>query len=94
MTYDKQYFIAKFSAIPEELWTSGEDFNESTGKCCARGHCGIRGKTSECEEGMALYRVFDSGPNTWPVDINDGHDKRYQQPTPKARILAALNDLP
>lgn len=94
MNYDKKYFIEKFSAIPDELWTTGEDFNETTGKCCARGHCGSRGCADSSEECMALYRVFFSDMNSMPVDINDGYDPRYQQAHPKQRILAALNDLP
>jgi hypothetical protein len=36
--YTRDYFIAKFEAIPEELWTT-RVFRDG-GKCCAMGHCG------------------------------------------------------
>lgn len=43
MNYDVTYFIRKFEAIPEHLWTT-EKFSEkknifSKRKCCAQGHC-------------------------------------------------------
>lgn len=90
--YDRDYFIAKFEAIPEELW-SVKSYGTG-GKHCAHGHCG-----QYSEESVALAMLwetdeFESIPETISVAINDGEDRRYQQPTPKQRILAALRDLP
>lgn len=35
--------------------------------------------------------IFDS-LNIGIVDVNDGTNKKYKQPTPKERVLAAFND--
>lgn len=78
--FTKQYFIDKFSAIPDELWITG-NFRDKKGRCCAIGHCSIEG------EGLALVDIFGVGSSSC---INDGGDPRFQQPTPRARILAAL----
>jgi hypothetical protein len=90
MNYDVDYFIAKFEAIPEERWCEGT-YDDLTGRHCALGHCGIRfeaGKSSN-PEGDALVKLTA----TEAVNINDGHDGRYEQPTPKQRIIAALLDI-
>lgn len=98
MTYDKTHFIAKFSAIPEALWCT--ELLHSGDACCVLGHCHNgderRGPTGECAALIRLFqpahdfRVFESVI----ADINDGKDDRYGQSTPKARVLAALADLP
>lgn len=98
MTYDKAYFIAKFEAIPEEQWAEGD--YEVSNKRCALGHCGAPTTTAEADALVRLFKPgFEGGKysyySTTPVpDINDGTNKHYPQPTPKQRILAALNDLP
>lgn len=86
MKYTVDYFIEKFEAIPEELWCIGTfQIGE---KCCAFGHCGgtehIGANTVECNELIKVLTVV--------AETNDGTNKLYQQPTPKQRILAALND--
>jgi hypothetical protein len=88
MTYDKAYFIAKFSAIPEELWCSNLYVGERDTHC-ALGHCGHNVGNGGTEESAWLEDILPNVKN-----INDGRCTGYQQPTPKARILAALNDLP
>ncbi len=93
--YDTQYFIDKFSAIPEELWITGE-FQNPDKPCqrCAYGHCGCDDMSDENEEANCLDRLFrDHGLRVPPV--NDGEKARdsgefWKLPTPKARILAAL----
>jgi hypothetical protein len=98
-TYDKAYFIAKFSAIPDELWGEGSYGNMSDGPACAMGHCmrldDLDGAAEHTRKLAALFpqaNEYISGSRV--IEINDGSDPRYQQPTPKARILAALADLP
>ena len=88
-TYNADYFIAKFEAIPEEKWTT-LTYHEGD-KSCALGHCGrtIGGCT---QESRALGDLFEKH-GLWVPDVNDGCDSRYPQPTPKQRILAALRDI-
>jgi len=84
--YDVNYFIKKFEAIPEDKWTTGRF--ALGGQCCALGHCGERLR-AETEESRALDRVV--GEHGFVViTINDGSDLRFNQPTPKKRILAVL----
>jgi hypothetical protein len=93
-TYDKQYFIDKFAAIPEDRWiTSFYADPDDDSRCCAFGHCGVRFLMSgpnDGEEAAALASLLQHRT----ASINDGQHESYQQPTPKQRILAALNDLP
>jgi hypothetical protein len=90
--YTRDYFIAKFEAIPEELWTTGE-FKEGE-KCCAFGHCGVNLDCCHNEESEGLIRLMLQLGEFVVTAINDGEHPDYQQPTPKQRILAALHDLP
>lgn len=92
--YDKAYFIAKFEAIPEELWCT-HAFVDEEGRHCAMGHCGDRSEIVSPPECRALKSLLvDRYDGNAVPAINDGLDPRYPQPTPKQRILAALNDLP
>lgn len=114
--YTVDYFIEKFSKIPESLWICG-DQGTMDGPRCALGHChtskrlgtyGICG--NEHPEGIALMKIFlDNGlttkdsnayaktiePGRYHViaSVNNGSQPRYQQPTAKQRILAALYDI-
>lgn len=96
--YDKAHFLAKLGAIPDSEWCMGE-FEDHYGRHCAGGHCGAAEATAESQ---ALYQLLGFLPKTRGSKtamahlprINDGADPRYQQPTPRARILAALHDLP
>jgi hypothetical protein len=86
--YDVDYFIRKFEAIPEELWCIGQ-YTDGEGRYCALGWCRRSGDENGYAEEVALERI---SPFFVP-DVNDGHDERYQQPTPKQRVLAALRDI-
>lgn len=89
MIYDIDYFINKFSSIPEEKWCADHFVNGK--KHCALGHCGQDPFTGRTEESHSLINLF---PHKQSVSaINDGGNEDYQQPTPKQRVLAALNDL-
>lgn len=92
ITYNAAYFIAKFEAIPEELWATAR-LSEG-GKCCALGHCGCRDEDNEWPvEGVALSRLMYDAIDIGPATINDGCSRRFSQPTPKQRILAALREI-
>ncbi len=83
--YTPAYFIAKFEAIPDELWCVNH-YAGPGGSHCAIGHCeGIHSAEADALRGLLP---------TPAAGINDGNSSKYQQPTPKARILAALRDLP
>ncbi len=92
---NKEYFINKFEAIPEDQWCTG-DFEDTEGRHCAAGHCGsVYGNVGA--EATVLYNLISALSIENPVNIvlvNDGADGRYMQPTPKQRVLAALRDLP
>lgn len=91
MTYNVDYFINKFEAIPEDKWFVGSYQNPNNPEQkCARGHCGGDYSWLSTEEEMALLKLLGRFTTT---SINDGIDLNYQQPTPKQRILAALYDL-
>lgn len=86
MKYGVDYFIKKFSAIPEELWMTG-DFTDGT-RYCVLGHCGERDDIMVTRESRALRLLFKTGPVVGPVFTND--DAIELGPTPKTRVLAAL----
>ena len=88
--YDADYFIRRFSAIPDEKWCTGA--YRKGDAMCASGHCllwGDHGRRESTNEWRALCDMF--GRNA-PSLVNDGHCPRYRQKTPRARILAALRD--
>lgn len=103
MKYTVNYFIKKFEAIPDNLWT----VQTVRGKRrSALGHCGfkeMKGWEQETEESKALMDIFNEEYwNVWDVNYFTFGDPRpeYSQyiifkglKTPKARILAALNHI-
>jgi|GEM_PF-3535459 len=94
--YDAAYFIRKFSAIPDEKWCVWA-FRIGD-RCCARGWCGTVYYSQPTAEDVVLGSVLavEKGSPQERCDtvgkINNGFDARYPQPTPRARILAALRD--
>ena len=86
---DADYFIQKFTAIPEEWWIVGE-IRDECGRCCAFGHCGELNddNTPLTAESTALVELLQ--PLGRVADINDNSPRVYSEPTPRARILAAL----
>ncbi len=96
--YDIDYFINKFTAIPDDKWTTRR-YETINDKCCALGHCGER-TTKHTIEATTLNDIIANShiippqsKSTTIVYINDGDHNDYKQDTPKARILAALNDI-
>ncbi len=100
MLFNKQYFIDKFEALPESAWQTRNYHNPETGASCALGHCGAR--IHSPDPTMPYYRdnlytaESEALVNLVPyiVKINDGVGVYPGQTTPKARVLAALRDLP
>lgn len=88
--YTVDYFIKKFTAIPDEKWCVGHYINFD-GQCCAKGLCGDREDINSPPEASALEGCFPAHISV--CDVNDGELAEYQQATPRARILAALNDI-
>lgn len=83
--YNANYFIKRFEKIPESKWCIKEyTVNDQH---CALGHLGcVLGKT-DTPLAKKLNRILAQET----PEINDGLHDDYQQPTPKERILAALN---
>jgi hypothetical protein len=95
MKYDSNYFINKFKHIPEHRWMTG---NYGTGEDisaphCALGHCGARLRPSDDPEAEVLSKLFLDNLSQSVAFVNDNCYGRYDQSTPKARILAALQDI-
>lgn len=95
-SYNIDYFINKFEAIPEHKWTTAvyiEDDSYGGINCCAFGHCGMRNLDDSFNEESAALADLAKSIGAPIVDINDGKMYAYPQPHPKARILAALYDI-
>lgn len=94
MSTKKQMFVDFFTGIPDEQWCVGIDWSGE--KRCAINHVQ---KSMPLELPVLFYLrrpkvLRDAGSEPESImAINDGKDPRYTQPTPKARILAWLNDL-
>lgn len=88
MKYTIDYFIKKFSKIPDSKWTTKR--YKRGERCCAFGHCGQKDVFGTKEsQALAKYQIdaqYFSG-------INDGDCEKFQQSKPKARVLAALKYL-
>lgn len=91
IVYNVDYFIDKFEKIPENKWCAHDYSNGEGTKFCAAGHCGAT-YWNYHPEANTLADIFISH-ETKVAHVNDGGDLRYQQPTPKGRILAALRDI-
>jgi hypothetical protein len=97
-----KFFIKKFESIDEDKWCAGTRDN-GLGQRCALGHANPSADRAEVmygdtDETRAVGELFDSSGfaiigQVKVAEINNGFDPRYQQPTPKQRILAALRDL-
>lgn len=100
--YTADYFLTKFSAIPERLWC---EFSRSVGEQrCALGWCYPEKIMAKLSQTAGAYPVSDEekalivlvkilNPKFGAGGINNGLYKEYPQKTPKQRILAALHDI-
>jgi hypothetical protein len=97
--YSTDYFIDKFSAIPDDRWCVGP-YADGEGRFCARGHCGATKLGVYNDEDRALVKLFwfskdAEGKSLYlsVSEVSDGGDKRYKQATPRERILTALDHI-
>lgn len=90
-TYDVDFFLKKFEAIPENMWHTHSYSNATKTKFCAFGHCGVtdRGNSMSFSMDVMFYKEL----KVHVSHVNDGREINYPQPTPKQRILAALRDI-
>lgn len=97
MKYDLDYFITKFSAIPECDWLEGSLQGDEPECKCALGHCNVTDLDRITqEEAIALIKIFGgkyASECDVVYDVNDGNSSRYKGNNPKERILNRLNEL-
>ncbi len=89
--YTAEYFINKFSKIPDEKWIINS-FRKGDA-CCALGHCGVTTRIHETPASYGLRNLFYATqvlPNI--VQTNDALIVSAAElgDTPKERILNAL----
>lgn len=84
--YDVDYFIAKFSAIPVDKWTT-QNFNLGN-KSCALGFCGMTSFEKITREAKALGKLFGGIDKVWIINDDDSYGNN-----PKNRILNRLGVL-
>ncbi len=103
MEYNKEYFIEKFKAIPDNKWICNGDLqnkdNPEIG--CALFHCGVRVQGYNyihTDESLALGKLLSKEKVINEEDyfkivyrINDGVD--LNNTTPKEAIIKALEKL-
>jgi hypothetical protein len=86
MDYDVDHFIRKYEPIPDDQWITGS--YRKDGKCCALGFISdVLGLEAE-----ALRRLFRK-VGAEVTSVNDEQCVKYQQATPKGRIMAVLYDV-
>lgn len=84
------FFLAKFRAIPDELWCV-KQYHGAGWQRCAIGHTQGYKMAGQERALIALFDTLGKGRHGQACkDINDGLDPRFPQPTPKQRIIAAL----
>lgn len=83
-----------FKAIPEEQWMTKYYNNAGQTRFCALGHLGSGNVTGVTSVGVRLQKMFRKAFGKFTVaKVNDHKSEAFPQPTPKARILAALNEM-
>ena len=92
-----QEFYDFYFKIPEEKWCVDTFFNGT--QCCVSGHLGmskyhhkIKKYKNASENNCQLAALFMM-KNIDVMLVNDNHLFKYNQSTPKQRVLAALIDL-
>lgn len=84
-----------FAAIPDEKWSTDVYWTDGV-QCCAYGHLGVRlvdGVTPEFSGDAFEFRRLGAQHGIMWACVNDRWHADRQEPTPKARILAALDEI-
>lgn len=76
-----------FEGIPDEKWCT-QVYIDDNGRCCAMGHLGPNTLRAQ-----VVRDLFENILVTNAATVNDGDHPDFQQPTPKQRILAALDEI-
>lgn len=87
--YTVDYFIKKFNKTHHSQWCTNILHNAKRTKFCVVGHCGESIDNFGTTESYSIMAVLGNKA----TDINDGRIDKYQQKTPRSRILAALRDV-
>ena len=94
VNYDVDYFITKFTNIPEDMWLKAHLGHT---RHCALGHCGVTSDPTEgylmTEESNALIVLFggdltSNNPCQVVYKVNDGSNDH-----PKRNILKKLKEI-
>jgi hypothetical protein len=97
--YTVDYFIEKFSKIPDKFWCKSyyTSYDQGIEKHCALGHCGFKceddGGENTTKEGKALIKLIITKLRHAVSDINDGTYEEFVcmlGDDPKTRIINAL----
>lgn len=90
--YTLEYFIKKFSEIPDSQWAT-KKFVIGDRKC-AFGHCGAIQSAQDTNESKALMKLLSTLGTMDLFDVNDGK-KPYAHlgSTPKERVINYLKSL-
>ena len=68
--YDVDYFIEKFSAIPDSRWFMGDYFSDDGTRACALGHC-CQKQNWMTTERKSLELLFSTITTVCVGDVND-----------------------
>lgn len=91
-TYKAKDFARLFRSIPDEQWATGHYANIKGDRKCALGHVGER-PGIQCAASNALDGICFSAFRHHAASINDGTHGAHEdfpQPTPKLRMVAAM----
>jgi|GEM_PF-3178160 len=92
--YTVDFFIEKFSKIPEKNWIVGRLRDKSDpNKRCALGHCGMNPNSfKHTLMSLSLKELFKCSS---VIDVNDNCTGKYKYfgKTPKTRILKMLKNI-
>ncbi len=94
--HEVKRFIEFFAAIPDEQWCCPQYVQWGCGMPlarCALGHLGVVAGIPHGSPAHHFNDLFQDCVGESVARVNDGLSDAFQQPTPKARVLAALRSV-
>lgn len=89
-----QEFRAFFDGIPKDRWIARHYSSHDNARHCVLGHLNPQANVGHHNDDSLLFKNLVWGvAQTSPIFVNDGDHPDFQQPTPKARILALCDTL-